>query len=272
MGKGIFATRDIKAGELIFSERPLLVGPSTIEVGALRYPVGERELRSLHALMIQEWEQRLELTLMRMDKEDEEAYKALRNSHTEDGSGPLLGIFRTNGFEMGLYDKEQRIDVITYSAILKIGSRINHSCIQNVIYKFDIPSLSFRFHAVLPIKAGEQLFFHFCKTGQSKAERAAELAPYGIVCNCPACENATPETDKLRKEYKKLTREYTKKIRQWLSLETDGSQASGSSHKINENQLEPILRFTDALAQEGLPIEFLEAYGELQGVEEALRF
>jgi hypothetical protein len=41
-----------------------------------------------------------------MEEEKRKAFKELQNSHTEDSSGPLLGVIRTNGF--GVLGEEHR--------------------------------------------------------------------------------------------------------------------------------------------------------------------
>ena len=73
---------------------------------------------------------------------------------------------------------------------------------HNVGTKFKVTSFSYQFLAVRDIKAGEELFCSYCGLDQTKAERQTELAPYGFSCCCPACINATPTTDNLRKTFK----------------------------------------------------------------------
>jgi hypothetical protein len=75
------------------------------------------------------------------------------------------------------------------------------SCVPNVYQKFEIPSFSVQYKARRNIKAGEQIFYTYCGLDETVAERRRELAPYGVVCTCSACVNATPETDKIRKGY-----------------------------------------------------------------------
>ncbi|KAF9553766.1 SET domain-containing protein [Agrocybe pediades] len=175
MGMGVFATRDIAAGELIFAERPLLVAPRDIG-----WMVGMPELR------------------------DKYTFLALANNHQEDGSGPLLGIIRTNGYGLdNLFDgpKVNEWDSNVYAAITKVGSRINHSCRPNITHQFDLDAFCLPFVAKRDIPSGEQLSYSYCYMDQSAADRQAELAPYGFSCTCPSCVNATPESDKLRTEY-----------------------------------------------------------------------
>lgn len=129
----------------------------------------------------------------------------MANSHTEDGSGPILGIIRTNGYQVPrLYDNGHEGDnTRAYTAVLKVMSRVNHSCSPNTDHRFNMASLSFELRAVRDIKKGEELFYSYCDIYQTKSERAEELAPYGIVCVCPGCVGATKETDSLRSELAK---------------------------------------------------------------------
>ena len=128
MGQGVFAKRDIKRGELVLAERPLLVTPRTIMVpnGTSRDHYTD-EQRSQITMF--EFERVLEATIGRFPPEIQADFRALHNSHTGDGSGPLLGITRTNGYTTArLYDgfnKEAK-----YAVICKIASRINHRCLS----------------------------------------------------------------------------------------------------------------------------------------------
>lgn len=67
---------------------------------------------------------------------------------------------------------------------------------------FNIPSFSFQFVAVRDIEPGDELYCAYCKLTRTKAERQADLAPYGFSCQCSACVNATPATDNIRKTFK----------------------------------------------------------------------
>lgn len=129
MGLGVFATRDLRVGELIICERPLLVIPVTFPVPTVipaRYTSGQ-----LLSIAMYEWEKNfLETAFSKMTAGNQKAYKNLMNKHTQDGSGPLLGIARTNGYGIGLRDGVDEVryedNRNAYSAIGKLGSRINH--------------------------------------------------------------------------------------------------------------------------------------------------
>lgn len=100
MGKGMFATRKLSAGDLILDERPLLMSPVAIPVAFDEVPehftTEQVKQASLH-----EQEKLLEILFHRMSDENQQAYMELANSHQHDGSGPILGVLRTNGFGIG---------------------------------------------------------------------------------------------------------------------------------------------------------------------------
>ena len=81
------------------------------------------------AISMMEWERTLEIAVGRMEPEDRNAFMELANSHKDDGSGPILGIIRTNGFKVSnIFDgpKMRADENNAYSGVIKIGSRINH--------------------------------------------------------------------------------------------------------------------------------------------------
>lgn len=130
-GLGIFATCDIGVNELIFSERPLLVHP--IALGCPDYyPSGFTQAMK-QQIILMNYERLIERAVGRMSPEDQECFKSLANCHAQDGSGPLFGICRTNGFGFGYLadgpdpppDQETAMSA-RYSAVCKLGSRINH--------------------------------------------------------------------------------------------------------------------------------------------------
>ena len=128
MGFGMFATRNIRLGELIIRERPLLVMPVGLPIPTV--PAHYTSVQTLSVAMY-EWEKNfLEIALSKMTAGNQKAYMDLANDHTEDGSGPLLGIARTNGYGIGIRDGAGEVryedNRNAYSATGKLGSRINH--------------------------------------------------------------------------------------------------------------------------------------------------
>ncbi|PPR01650.1 LOW QUALITY PROTEIN: hypothetical protein CVT26_013111 [Gymnopilus dilepis] len=244
-GLGVFATRDMKLHDLIFSERPLLVAPTSSLAAlspALRALLANRDAESQLELIMADLEMHFGRAVDMMLPENREEYLKLPNSHQNDGSGPLLGIRRTNGFGLDIYDGDGVLQnrVNGYSAVTKIGSRINHSCIPNVYHDFSISSFSMQFRALADIKAGDELVYSYISPSGSVAERHAALAPYGFICHCPACDHATPESDALRKSYEGLVHRYQDTI-DWRGIT-----------RPRESVIDPVLKLHEALLNEGL--------------------
>jgi hypothetical protein len=110
MGIGMFASRDIKMGDLVLSERPLIVIPSSL-----------RHILSPFADF--DWDTFIQPCFDRLSPENKAAYRALANSHTKDGSGPLYGVFLTNNFSFELGEGGL---INTYTCVYKELSRVNH--------------------------------------------------------------------------------------------------------------------------------------------------
>ncbi|TFK31556.1 hypothetical protein BDQ12DRAFT_716924 [Crucibulum laeve] len=198
MGLGMFATCSLKMGDLILSERPLIVSPAATRV-TFQKPSGFTDEQYTQAILF-EREKALEECLKRMFPESRKAFYALANSHTEDGSGPIVGRIRTNGFTVGkgFYDKQYGETSGAYSATCDKLSRINHSCRPNTTYTFDVASFSFQLRAMRDIKSGEQLFCSYSTVTLPAADRKRQLAPYGFQCTCASCSGDTANSDRVR--------------------------------------------------------------------------
>ncbi|KAJ6593450.1 hypothetical protein B0H19DRAFT_908503, partial [Mycena capillaripes] len=190
-GMSLFSTRSLKMGDLILSERPLLVSARGVEMVVPPNLTTEQCLQySLNQL-----ERYLEFAVTkRMRPVDRAAFMALANSHTEDGSGPIVGIVRTNGLRFEGLRPGMNDEVNMYSATCKYISRLNHRqvyvCSPNTAPQFDMPSFSYRLYAVRDIAAGEELTFQYTPVIFSAAARNEELKPYNFVCACRACTDA----------------------------------------------------------------------------------
>lgn len=121
-GFGMFATRDLKMNDLIFTERPLLIAPRGPPMGST-VPPGTSMEQKLQVMLI-EYENILREAYKRMQSESQAALLKLANSHTEDGSGPILGVLRTNGFGVNLAPGSAK--KLMHSSVYDQLSRINH--------------------------------------------------------------------------------------------------------------------------------------------------
>jgi len=138
MGLGCFATRAIQVGDLVFAERPLLVSPRGLKLPDMddESLIQQYGIQKYQMIALAEYEKVLEVAVGRMSDDNRKAFMALANNHQEDGSGPILGIIRTNGYgTSGLFDGPKVLPDQTnvYSAVLKVGSRINHRYMWSVL-------------------------------------------------------------------------------------------------------------------------------------------
>ncbi|KAJ7030043.1 SET domain-containing protein [Mycena alexandri] len=193
-GKGLFSTRALSVGDAILTERPLLIWPRGLP---LSFPKGFTHEQFVR-LSLEENEKHLEVALERMRPEDSEAFRELANCHKEDGSGPLMGIVRTNALEVtGILPPGANEERQAYGATLRYISRLNHSCSPNTQPVFDKFSLSHQLFAVRDIEEGEELTFQYTDVAVSAAERNKELKSYDFVCTCASCTDA-PASDARR--------------------------------------------------------------------------
>ncbi|PFH52504.1 hypothetical protein AMATHDRAFT_46347 [Amanita thiersii Skay4041] len=153
-GKGMFALRELRMGSLLLAERPSVVLPNKEMVYSVKVE-GLDEGRVVAVGM----ERMLECVLERMEEEDKEAYLKLEGKECEVDC-PLYGRMLTNGMVVVLREKtsEHHGDPISYCAVFKDISRINHSCGPNATAFFDVQSFSMQLRAVRDIEPGEEIY------------------------------------------------------------------------------------------------------------------
>lgn len=92
MGLGLYGTRNIRSGELIIAERPLVLVSAQLK--ASRRSNFSLTLEQCMQIALAEKEQEVRILVDRMLPEDQAEFMALANSHLYDGSGPIMGIIR----------------------------------------------------------------------------------------------------------------------------------------------------------------------------------
>ncbi|KAJ8081764.1 hypothetical protein PM082_007610 [Marasmius tenuissimus] len=198
-GIGMFATVDMELGDLVSSERALLMASPAITKPAY-LPAHYTKHQAIQAGLYEK-ERVLEQGFNNMSKESQDAYMKLHNCHLHDGSGPILGIMRTNSFSMEfLYDERY---LLPYTGVFKDASQMNHRRVFCPT-RGPIPFAEC-FHTVVAqiIKKGEEIFSAYVVVEDLTAERQDELVPYGFQCQCRACQN--PQTsDQLRSTLREM--------------------------------------------------------------------
>ncbi|KAL0952330.1 hypothetical protein HGRIS_006610 [Hohenbuehelia grisea] len=237
-GLGVFATRAIRLGELIVSERPLIISPAGMDL-ATDCPDDFTDEQVKQASLAQREKMMEVLVHTRMHPERREAYLALCNSHLHDGSGPLMGIMRTNGF--GVDIEADKGIWGTYSGVFDHLSRVNHSCSPNTIRTWRDESLSMQLFATRDIAKDEEITCEYCDLLEPASARQKVLAPYDVVCTCNACR-FPGVSDLRRKEIKDFKPPALSEIFPWAM----------NPALPDDHLLKPLLRCAELIRQEGL--------------------
>ncbi|KZT40148.1 SET domain-containing protein [Sistotremastrum suecicum HHB10207 ss-3] len=181
IGFGMFAARRLGISDLILNERPLVLGPLTVDPDN---PIN--------------MEKYIKDALDRLPDALAAKYRALFDCHTGtecaegDGSGnsTLFGIFRTNAFRVDtLYDSEPTDDNGLYCAVGENTSRINHSCRPNALVSFHLDAFSFQVRAIRQIEEGEEIVIPYCDIMLPHKKRDAIFRNFHFECVCQSCQD-----------------------------------------------------------------------------------
>ena len=158
-GFGLFATRRIHQGELVFQERP------TLMIGDLSEDL--------------DWIQANETIghhFNTLDDPDREEFLSLANSFPE--RPILVSIVNSNAFLI-----EPNYDAVFFKL-----SRIIHSCKPNIHYVWYEEDGLFKLHALRDISANEEVFISYINTYQSWNQRRTKLKDgFNFTCTCELC-------------------------------------------------------------------------------------
>ncbi|TFY76104.1 hypothetical protein EWM64_g7907 [Hericium alpestre] len=241
---GLFTTRDIDAGEVIFAERALLI-VSSVE-WCMTFAGNERgaEFRA-HA--IRDKEAVMKALVKTLPHEKRAAYRALPNVHPRDECGPLWGVARTNGSGiMPLLLAMVVPDMVEHEQLKFLGvcetlSHLNHSCRPNAALHFDLSSFAFMLHAVRSIPAGTEITGSYTDLLAPTAARQAILATFRFQCTCASCVNSET-SDRRRRELAKSPALEQAAMLPWLL---------NKGNLPDDYLTKPSLRALELLRQEG---------------------
>ena len=176
-GKGAFATRDIRRGDLILSEKPIISIPDIDNA-----PV---PLKHIY----------IEAAVQNLSPTHLDNYLSLHNSHNNCSCflRPLSGIFSTNSF-----------GVSGSAGICLRASRFNHSCSPNARFTFNSNTGDLRIYALGTIPRGEEIFIAYISTndllsrGLYRSPRRSRQATlrnmYHFTCQCSVCSLSEAES------------------------------------------------------------------------------
>jgi len=190
-GCGVVAKRDIKAGELLLRESPLVTVPWWVRHSA--YPGKER--KDCLKKQIREFSlgQRIN-------------YFSLHDSKVKEGEEKSIdGIWRTNNFALGGSGSKSN------NALFYEISRFNHSCVPYAEFFWNECLKKQELRAIRYIPDGCEITISYFTSevgSLGKKERLEYLeSHYGFPCDCPACSLDGEESkrdDEKRGEVMKL--------------------------------------------------------------------
>ncbi|KAJ7047909.1 hypothetical protein C8F04DRAFT_1387062 [Mycena alexandri] len=169
------AQADIKCGEIILVERPLIITPAELPLGVKDDPAETiaNMVLEIFTLFLTE----------RLSKGEREDFFGL--SGTEGRS--IIQTLSRNVISIaqplpGPYEGP-------HGGICRQGSRMRHSCTPNVEVMWDSKSFTFEFFALTPIHKGDELFRSYINHLLPRSERLRLLDEEygGLECSCPSC-------------------------------------------------------------------------------------
>lgn len=160
-GKALVATKEIAPGTLILSESPLI---TTDVVTSPDEDTTEMDLQK---------------ALNKLSLKSQEVYRGLHNNFPEDPYHQLSGIVRSNAYPLG-NDSE-------IGGVFPNISRINHSCLPNVVQYWNELLDKEEIRAVRPIAKGEEITTSYHEFGPSKQRKEMLKAQFRFDCSCVLC-------------------------------------------------------------------------------------
>ena len=241
-GVGMFCgSKGHGTGDLIWSERPVVVIPEDIIVGV--------------------WSS----VSRRLDSSTRGLLMGLRNAHPP-GTDHLEGALRTNfiGIELAPLSAHQT----AYRGLFPVISRANHSCTSNATYFFDNLTIALELRAARPITSGEEIHIQYIDVLLPKLERKRLLADlYFFDCQCPSCvleDQSPPQCTS--DDHRAQIRDWFKghiSLDDWLHADSEDTISNAYS------EMSPIPRSNHSLVNDSL--ELLNLI-DIEGLQVIQRF
>lgn len=184
---GLFATKDIPRGTLIIAESALITALASdpdfesmwIELKRLT-PEQHQQLSDLSSVA-STVKQGLP-TLIRHRLRKVQQYRGVALDAATADELKMRAIFNTNAVAMGADGQHGK-------GTFFLSSRINHSCVPNVVLHYNATLGKATIYSTREIKEGEELLRSYVPImHKNTKQRQAALAYWAIDCDCAACE------------------------------------------------------------------------------------
>lgn len=241
-GKGLFATRSFRPGEIVFHETPFFKVPT---------------FSCENNLDIMEDSVRFELNNPANFKVKKKFF-ALSDKYELSGQEKTaVGIIETNGLPMGEAKKGKPPEE---AGMYEIMCRMNHSCVPNVHHQYNLLLKRHEIRCIRRIEAGEEILTnYFYVAGKTFEERQRlQKEKWNFNCCCTRCSleqssvEARVEGDKFEKRLAKLDEEIqffscfkpAKALSKCLDkiklLETNMTEQKSCNQEITQRFYDPI--------------------------------
>jgi len=163
-GKGIVALRDLEEGDLLFSEKPVVVVDRNLQ------------------LSVPEMVSYLDRQVSSLSEEDSKAFNQLAIAPPAKSEATSYGIAMTNGISIETGSSE--------GGVFLLASRLNHSCRPSVAWRWDSKEEKLRVQLVRSVTTGEELTVSYTPAMEQSGPRRATLQRrYGFDCYCEVCSS-----------------------------------------------------------------------------------
>ncbi|KAL8278363.1 hypothetical protein RQP46_009255 [Phenoliferia psychrophenolica] len=232
-GLGVFASRDISAGEVIIRERPILLLSNESGTEEHNYDPGHLLRAAVASLSDSSRRKLLDLK------------NAFGNENGSD-KDLLQGIFTTNSDVAILGIGDVELAPVKSSAVFAPTiARFNHSCTPSASFHFDSQQFAGAIRVLREIKSGEEITISYTWTSYTRAERQSFLSRVHFFdCTCIACSlppEFARESDRRRRMVTDIALNF-KELSQTLSWDDfvrrveDAVQATHSSRGRDPTQ------------------------------------
>ncbi|KAF2206564.1 hypothetical protein CERZMDRAFT_52923 [Cercospora zeae-maydis SCOH1-5] len=221
-GRGLFATKDIKTGEIVLCEKAFCVvwSHEAEAWSAVTYDARDDQIRVFPAGMTQVLAQKLLNNPSRIPRVmrlfgDYRSSSADPYDQLTSSDGPVLDTFQLhdivcrNAFGPGAISSGGNYgheDVRTASTGLWItAAYVNHSCVSNAAKEYIGDLMLLR--ATRDIGAGEEITHTYCDVPDYDSRAAVLRTTWGFGCQCKLCEAEREDGVEVRRRRQELTGE-----------------------------------------------------------------
>jgi tetratricopeptide (TPR) repeat protein len=209
-GRGLFATRNIAAGELIMCEKAFCVvwGHERETMTAMTYDLRDDRIRvsplGLSKAIVQKLESNPSQIPAFMDLYGD--YQGIDKDIARTKDGAIVDVFRVhditsrNAFGLGIQFGEDARNAST--GLWIHASYTNHSCVPNAMKANTGDMLVIR--ATKPIAAGEEIFHAYDESSDYDTRQSLLITTWGFECKCKLCEAEKKDGPEVRAKREEL--------------------------------------------------------------------